>query len=130
MIRSVFQAEDDKDMSEVHDLTWPEGYLVSRLGGPGGGTIRRHWSDLIFGGIGVFYRTRMARPAIRVRGDRATALVRSSTRRYYDDEFSGMYDLSRNRVELERRHGEWRILDWYRRIRSYGSDAAWHRRHP
>ena len=129
VLRTHFDGWFAKDIGIMRDTTWPEGYLFSTVANLPG-RQRTHWGAINFGGIGIYYRTRMARPALRIRGNRATARFRSTTRTYYSAEYSGYHATSRNRVELERRRGEWRVLDWYRASRSFSPTAAWRRRHP
>jgi hypothetical protein len=130
-VKAVVAAEEAKDMGGVLGATWPEGQLTLRISGAAANRAdRKRWRNVIFGGMGVSYRTTFGNPTIELRGDRAIVAVSGTTRRYYDEEYSGMYATSRNRVEMERRGGEWRVLNWDRTIRWRGSDYAWHRRHP
>jgi len=123
-VRTYFEGEAAKDIGLVREATWPEGYLHSTIEGPDGNTFRRHWSDLNLGGVGVSHRTRMGRPAIRISGNRAIASFRSTSRTFYSARYSGSHVRSRNRVELERRRGEWRILNWRRISRSFSPAAG------
>jgi hypothetical protein len=130
-IRGVIAAEDAKDIGTIRDSTWPEGHFAVRSAGkPRSAFERKRWEDFTFGGLGVIYSTRITGMTIRVHGATAIAEVREFTRRYYSDEFSGLTYRSRDHVTLTRRHGQWRVLDWESTVREFGSDAAWHRRHP
>jgi hypothetical protein len=130
-IRGVISAEHAKDIGTIRDSTWPDGHFAVRSAGkPRTAFERKRWADFIFGGLGVIYSTRITAMNIRVHGATATAEVREATRRYYSDEFSGLTYRSRDHVTLTRRHGQWRVLDWESTVRQFGSDAAWHWRHP
>jgi SnoaL-like domain len=131
VIRSVMFAEDGKDIGVLRDSTWPDGHFAVRSAGKTRTAFEtQRWEDFTFGGTGVNYSTRITGMNIRVHGATAVAEVRETSRRYYSDEFSGLAYRSRNQITLTRRHGQWRVLDWERTVRQFGSDAAWHRRHP
>ena len=130
VIRDLVLAQDGKDMGMLRDLTWADGYFSERSFAPDAPTTRRRWSDFLFGGIGINRHSRITRLRTRISGDWATAWVHEATRIDYGIEFSGVRSVSHNLVRLERRGSEWRVLSWDRRVRQYGSDAAWHRRHP
>ena len=127
-IRDVIEAGDGKDMSGIQGATWPDGHFSVRSFAPDARPRRRRWGEHLFGGIGVNTRSRITRLGIRITGDRATAWVHQAARIDYGMEFSGVRSISHNLVRLERRGGEWRVLDWDRRVRQTGSDSAWHRR--
>jgi hypothetical protein len=128
-IRSVIEALDGKDWGVLLGATWPDGRLTVTGAGPGRHPpIARHWADLAFSQVN--YQSTLSRPAIRIRGNRATASFETESRVYYGPDFSGVRYHIREQVALERRRGEWRVRDWSRTVRQSGSDAEWHRRHP
>lgn len=128
-IRSVIEALDGKDRGVLLGATWPDGRLTVTGTGPGRHPpITRHWADIAFSQVN--YRSTLSRPAIRIRGNRATASLDTESLVYYGMDFSGVRYHVRERVALERRRGEWRVRDWSRTIRQLGSDAEWHRRNP
>jgi hypothetical protein len=124
------EAQDGKDFGMVQGLTWPDGRFSVRSFAPGDRPTRRPWSKFVFGGIGVNYHSRITHLRVRVRGAAATAWVHEVTRVDYASEDSGLRYVSHNLIRLERRKGIWGVLNWDRRVRQYGSDEAWHRRHP
>ena len=127
-IRDVIEAGDGKDISGIQGATWPDGHFSERSFAPDARPRLRPWAGYLFGGTGVNYRSRITRLGVRITGDRATAWVHQVARIDYGVDFSGMRSVSHDLVRLERRGGEWRVLDWDRRVRQTGSDAAWHRR--
>jgi hypothetical protein len=128
-IRSVIEALDGKDRGVLLGATWPDGRLTVTGTGPGRHPpIARPWAEIAFSQVN--YQSTLSRPAIRIRGNRATASLRTESRVYYGPDFSGVRYHVRERIALERRRGEWRVRDWSRTIRQSGSDAEWRRRHP
>ena len=131
VIRLIVSAEDAKDIGTIRNSTWPDGHFtVGSAGRPRRTYDRKSWANFIFGGLGVNYHSRIVAMKVQILGSRATARVTQRTRRDYAEEFSGITYLSNDNVRLERRRGEWRVLDWESTVRQFGSDAAWHRRHP
>jgi hypothetical protein len=131
VIRAIIEAEDAKDRGGVLGNVWPDGYFaVKRWNQPRSAFERKPWSQVGFGGVGVNDHSTIVRMDIAEKGNRAVASVRQDARRDYADEFSGLSYRMTNQVILERRRGRWGVLRWERSVREFGSDAAWHRRHP
>ena len=127
VVRSVIEALDGKDRGVLLGATWPDGRLIVTGIGPGRhAPVTRPWADIAFSQVN--YQSTLSAPAIRIRGNRASASLRVESLVYYGPDFSGVRYLSREQVALERRRGEWRVRDWSRTIRQSGSDAEWRRR--
>ena len=136
VIRAVAIAGDRKDYGLLWSVTWPEGtFSIRTAGQPASTAIARSWRDFIFAGVGVQTRTRLGTPIIAIARSRATVSVTETGRFLYfgGTSESGFTDsgsgfVAHDRITLERRSGQWRVLNWSRAVRNTGSDAAWRRR--
>ena len=136
VIRAVVIAGDRKDYGLLWSVTWPEGtFSVRTAGQPASTATARSWRDFIFTGVGVQTRTRLGTPIIAIARSRATVSVIETGRFLYfgGTSESGFADsgsgfVAHDRITLERRSGQWRVLNWSRAVRNTGSDAAWRRR--
>jgi ketosteroid isomerase-like protein len=121
LLRGVVTALNQKDAAAVARLTWPDGhYGVTRLPrGERPDWARMRWQDIGFPGD-ISYRATVSDVRVEVRGDRATAQARVVGLCYRGEIFTGVRMEASNRVEAERRRGEWRIRDWARDVRRVG----------
>lgn len=122
VIRAVRVAEDNKDFGLLRAVTWPEG-TFSVVGRDPQLATKRKWDRFIFSGMGVSTRTIQASPRISVSGNTAVVRVRETGQFLYDHKPSGGGFNADNVVRLERRNGQWRVLDWARTVQHTGARA-------
>jgi hypothetical protein len=123
VVKTMVRAEDTKDRDTSLASTWPDGRFTFA------GERAKRWDEVPFSGFGVWNRTRLKRPTVSIHGNIALVTAEEVVRTYYDRpggpdgihrQYSGTGFAGRNRVELERRNGEWRVLNWFRSGRSIG----------
>jgi hypothetical protein len=126
VVKKMVRAEDSKDRGTWQANTWPNGRFTFA------GERAKHWDDVLFSGYGVWNGTRLGHPTLRVHGNKALVKVEQVSRVYYDRaqgrQYSGTDFVGRDRVELERRNGEWRVLNWFRSGRNVDSASVARRR--
>jgi hypothetical protein len=112
VVRAVAIAGDRGDYELWRQVGWPDGHHTVD-----GDT--QLWNDRIIGGHGFQYRTSLGDPAVQIKGARAVVVL-ERVRQYESGTLTGEYATGQIRVELEKRQGQWRVLNWYGNLR-------WHR---
>jgi ketosteroid isomerase-like protein len=115
LVRDLAAAISAKDRAAVARLSWPDGHyrvvLQPRTDPP-------RWFAMEWSRIGfppdIDYRTTMSDVNVDTQGDRATITAQVTGLCYRGDTFTGVRLVSSNRIEAERRGGEWRVRDWSR----------------
>lgn len=115
LVRDLAAAISAKDRAAVARLSWPDGHyrvvLQPRTDPP-------RWFAMEWDQIGfppdIDYRTTVSDLSVDTQGDRATVTAHVTGLCYRGETFTGVRLVSDNRIEAERRGGEWRVRDWSR----------------
>jgi hypothetical protein len=127
VIRALDAAMDREDRAAIDRLTWPEGQFAVRGVISGERTTdwyRRPWHGLSFNRPGTVQRSRFSGFRIDVREGLASARVEMADDCLRDGRETGIRSRSTNRIELERRHERWRVVNWYRTVERLGEGAC------